>query len=162
MKNFSENRRLTIAVKSLFVSLILICFGFSESVPEIQPHYGELELVFQGDYLSLYTSGRIIKQDKHPKSSVWNVPSRKLMEMWVKRGDDTPLIQLNPKTFRRQLLELVPDFPEIHEAISHKQFTYKGLSDGIVNLNNHMAKVVIVRQEKAGFNARKVKHSFNE
>lgn len=159
MKNLSENRRLTIAIKGLFASLLLACFGFSEPLTRKQTHYGELELVFRGNYLSLYTSGRVIKQNKHPKSSVWNVPSRKLKEMWVKRGEDSTLIRLDPKTFRRQLVGLVMDFPEVHEAILHNQFTYKGLSQGIVELNDHMAKVIIVRQKKAGFKTEKVNHN---
>lgn len=176
MKNLSNTRRLTFAIYCLSLSLFLPSSAFSApiwhgQIPLVlsnsrrvvdnlvslsnRADSEELDLVFQGDYLSLFTSGRVIKQDKHPKSSVWNVPSRKLKEMWVKRGEDAPIIRLDPKTFRRQLLELIPDFPEVHKAVSHKHFTYKALPQGIEDLNNHIAKVIIVRQKKAGFKARR-------
>lgn len=161
MKNLSKNRRLTFAINWLLLSLLLPCYGFSAPIPpgqtdfDNQAYSENFDLVFQGDYLSLYTSGRMLKQKRHPKSSVWNVPSRKLKEMWVKKGEDSPLIRLDPKTFRRQLVELVMDFPEMHEAISHKSFTYKGLPQGIREVNKHIAKVVIVREKKAEFKAKK-------
>ena len=64
-------------------------------------YLGAFELVFQGTYLSLYTSGRIIKQGNHPKSGVWNVPVRIMKEMWIKRAENSQLIRLDPKTFRQ-------------------------------------------------------------
>ena len=73
---------------ALFLALIianLITFsGFCISTPP-----DNLELVSEGNYISLYTSGKVIKQKRHPKSSVWNVPSRKLTEMWVQKTGET-------------------------------------------------------------------------
>ena len=115
---------------------------FSEGWP------ANLELVSEGAYLSLYTSGKIMRQKRNPKSSVWNVPSRKLKEMWVQKAGDAQMIRLDPKKFRRQLTELLIDYPEIHRAIQYKGFTYKNLPNQIRELNESVAKVKVVRLKR--------------
>ena len=104
-----------------------------------------LELVSEGTYLSLYTSGKMIKQKRNPKSSIWNVPSRKLKEMWVQKAGETEMIRLDPKRFRKQLLQLLSEFPEVHRTILYKGFTYKELPKYVKELNEHVAKVKTVR-----------------
>jgi len=128
----------------------------SHSAPYVyhRPAPEQLKVVYAGPYLSLYTSGRLIRQGRHPKSGVWNTPARKLTEMWVQRAENPTLIRLEPKVFRRQLVELLADFPEVHAAILHRGFTYKGLPGEIISLNEHISKVIAIRQEREGFRAK--------
>ena len=113
-----------------------------------------LRPVFEGPYLSLYSSGRLLRQDRHRKSGVWDTPARKVLEMWVKRTGDTELIRLDPGDFRRQLVELLADYPEIHGAIRQRSFTYKNLSEEVPNLNDHIDKVIHIRKERVNSRAK--------
>lgn len=113
-----------------------------------------LKPVFEGPHLSLYTSGRLLRQNRHPKSGVWNTPARKVLEMWVKKTGNTEVIRLGQDSFRRQLVELLADYPEIHGAIRHHSFTYKNLSEGVPNLNDHIDKVIHIRKERVNFRAK--------
>ena len=124
--------------------------------PLVRPKPGkttpiELECIAEGPYLSLYTSGRLLRQNRYSKSGVWNTPARKLTEMWVKRKGAPELIRLGHKTYRRQLVELLADFPEIHGAIRHRSFTYKKLAEEVPSLNDHIRKVISIRKERGNF-----------
>ena len=148
-----------LAIRSLWITCILI-FLDAMNVRSIEEYLGlysasefgfqttKLELVYEGPHLSLYTSGQLIKQHKHSKSGIWNVPSRKLQEMWVKKSEAESLIRLEPKIYRYQLIDLVPDFPEIHEAILDREFSYKDLPNKIREFNDHIARVIIIRRNK--------------
>lgn len=146
-------------IKWIFAILIFPCLALS--MPQIQragspsgSSPATLDLVFEGPHLSLYTSGRLLRQDRHPKSGVWNTPARKVLEMWVKRTGDEQIVRLAPESFRSQLLGLLADFPEIHGAIHHRSFTYKNLSGEIPKLNAHISKVIDMRKERRNFRAK--------
>lgn len=146
-------------MKWIFAVLIVPCLAFSTPQPKEACSLGDpspigLKPVFEGPHLSLYTSGRLLRQDRHPKSGVWNTPARKVLEMWVKRTGDSELIRLDPETFRRQLVELLADYPEIHGAIRQRSFTYKNLSKEAPNLNAHIDKVITIRKERVNFRAK--------
>lgn len=137
---------------------ILILPFLALSAPQLKEQgsaaTANLKPVFEGPHLSLYTSGRLLRQDRHPKSGVWNTPARKVLEMWAKRTGDNELIRLDPSGFRRQLVELLGDFPEIHGAIRQRSFTYKNLSEEVPNLNQHIDKVILIRKERVNFRAK--------
>ena len=144
-----------------WICIILLMPCLAQSSPQAKQHVCQagpspstLNPVFKGPYLSLYTSGRMLRQSRHPKSGVWNTPARKVKEMWARRAGDGEMVRLGPPTFRRQLVEMLADFPEVHGAILHRSFTYKNLTEEIPNLNRHIRKVIIIRREKAGFRAR--------
>ncbi|MCB0586698.1 MAG: hypothetical protein KDD06_15420 [Phaeodactylibacter sp.] len=143
------------------MALLLPCLAFSEPIPPARNGEAPIFLqkatptkllpVVEGPYLYLYTSGRQLRQNRYSKSGVWNTPARKLTEMWVKRRGGTKLIRLGPKTYRRQLVELLSDFPEIHGAIRHRSLTYKKLAEEVPSLNNHIRKVISIRRERMNF-----------
>ena len=143
---------------------LLPCLALSEPQPQTRSEEAptvlnkttptELTPVVEGPYLSLYTSGRLLRQNRHSKSRVWNTPARKVMEMWVKRRGGAELIRLDPKAYRRQLVELLADFPEVHGAIRHRSFTYKNLSREASNLNRYISRVIAIRKEREGFRAK--------
>ena len=115
---------------------------FERPVPE------EIEVVFEGAHLALFTSGRTIKRGRNRKSGVWNVPSRKVREMWVRVGDNQELVYLDVHAFRSQLINMLPQYPEVHNFIDSEFFTYGELADGIAELNRHIIKVHAVRAER--------------
>ena len=145
-------------LKWICTIVLLPCLAFSS--PQLpgalhsEPAETALKPVFEGAYLSFYTSGRLLRQHRHPKSSVWNVPSRKVAEMWVKRTNDTELIRLDPGSFRTQLVDLLADVPEVHGAIRHRSFTYKSLPQQARELDHHISKVITIRRERARFRAK--------
>ncbi len=106
------------------------------------------ELVFNGNYLQLFTTGVQLTAGRHRKAGIWSVPSRKVTEMWVQRKGETDIIPLHPYRFQRQLIKLLPDFPEVHNYIAGKEFLYKNLAEEIKQLDNHLKKVLEVRKEK--------------
>ncbi|MCB0559234.1 MAG: hypothetical protein H6573_23485 [Lewinellaceae bacterium] len=161
---FSKKQQRPFPLAWMYLALLLPCLALSAPQPQGR-HEGapallykntpiELKPIAEGPYLSLYTSGRWLRQNRHPKSGVWNTPARKVLEMWVKRTGDIELVRLDPKTYRRQLVKLLADFPEVHGAIRHRSFTYKSLSTKAPGLNRHINKVIIIRKERERFRAK--------
>ena len=113
----------------------------NENIPDLQ-------IIFEGDYLNLLTSGDKLKTGRHKKSGVWNTPARKVKEMWVQRVADPKLVRLDPHRFQGQLVELLPEFPEVHGYIERKDLTYKNLSEAVQALDEHVKRVCLIRQEQ--------------
>ena len=107
-----------------------------------------LDIVFEGDYFTLYTSGARLKKGRHLKSSVWNVPSRKVKEMWIQRKGMKEVIRLDPYRFQKQLVKLLPNYPEVHGFIKHSSFQYGDLESTIPELDQHLQRVKEIREDK--------------
>lgn len=136
----------SVASLTLIAALFFSC---NTEGPRISfKNVSELETLFEGSVLTLYTSGREIKTGRHKKSGVWDVPSRKQFEMWVQREDSSEAIRLNPFSFQKQLTKLLADIPEVHGFIEQKDLTYQTLPTAVELLDEHIDRVLLIRKER--------------
>ena len=152
----SSNNLTNQTIMKPFFHLLLLAGGLLTYLPA-EAHSGlpypaantqKLELVFSGTHLKLYTTGVQLNVGRNRKAGIWRVPARKVTEMWVQRKGEASLIPLHPHRFQRQLTELLPDYPEVHNYVANKEFLYKNLAKEIKQLDSHLEKVLEVRKEK--------------
>jgi|GEM_PF-5334905 len=125
-----------------------LSFGANPEPPRLKSGLNDLEVVFEGDYFILYSSGNRIRTGRNRKSGVWNTPARKATEMWVRRAGKEEVIRLHPYHFQRQLLQLLPDYPEVHGFIQDPSFDYRELEELIPELDQHLLRVEEIREDK--------------